>query len=79
MKVLIFAKPGAKRTACSELENLVLGFDACLSIAVKEPARDGAANHAVEAALAGHFRVPVSRVRIISGLTGRKKIAVVEQ
>ena len=77
MKILVLAKPGARRTVCEELANLVPGFDACFSVAVREPARDGAANRAVEAALAARFGVPVSRVRIISGQTGRKKIVVV--
>ena len=77
MKILVFAKPGAKRAAIKEMENLVPGFDACFSVAVKEPPEDGRANHAVVAALAEHFQISTSSVKIVSGQTGRKKIVVV--
>jgi uncharacterized protein YggU (UPF0235/DUF167 family) len=77
MKILIFAKPGAKRTLVKKMEDLVPGFDASFSIAVKEPAQDGRANRAVEKALAEHFDVPVSLVRIVAGHTAPKKVIVI--
>lgn len=77
MKILVFAKPGARREAIKKLEDLVPGFDESFSVAVREPAEDGRANRAVEAALAEHFHIPVSSVRIVAGHTGRKKVAVV--
>ncbi len=77
MKILVFAKPGARRASIEKMENLIPGFDGCFSIAVKEPAEDGRANHAVEAALAGYFKLSVSSVKIISGKTARKKIVLI--
>lgn len=77
MKILIFAKPGAKRVFIKKMENLVPGFDACFSVAVKEPAEDGRANRAIEAALAKHFDAPASSIKIIAGNTSHRKIAVI--
>jgi uncharacterized protein YggU (UPF0235/DUF167 family) len=76
MKILVFAKPGAKRATVKKLEDLVPGFDAAFSVAVKEPAEDGRANHAIEAALAEHFNIPVSLVRIVAGQTARRKVVI---
>ncbi len=76
MKILIFAKPGAKRVSIKKMEDLVPGFDACFSVAVKEPAEDGRANRAIEAALAEYFKVRISSVRIVSGHTSRQKVAI---
>jgi uncharacterized protein YggU (UPF0235/DUF167 family) len=77
MKVLVFAKPGAKRASVKKLENLIPGFDACFSVAVREPAEDNRANDAIRAALAEHFHVPVSSVKIMSGRTARKKVVFI--
>ena len=77
MKILIFAKPRARRAGVKTMENLIPGFDACFSVAVKEPAEDGRANRAIEAALAEHFHIPVTSVRIIAGHTSRKKAAII--
>jgi hypothetical protein len=41
---------------------------------VKEPPREGKANQAVIKLLAGHFGVPQSQVRIVSGFKSRNKI-----
>lgn len=48
--------------------------DGGFRVAVTAPAREGRANAAVIEALAEHFRVPRSRVRIVRGLTGRRKL-----
>jgi uncharacterized protein (TIGR00251 family) len=77
MKILVFAKPSARRTLIEKMENIIPGFDACFSIAIKEPAQDGRANSAVESALAGYFKVPLFSVKIISGKTARKKIVLI--
>jgi uncharacterized protein len=77
MKILIFAKPSAKRASVKEMENIIPGFDASFSVAVKEPAEDGRANRAICAALAEHFHVPVSSITIVAGHTSRRKIVVV--
>ena len=77
MKILVLAKPGAKHASVKEIENLVPGFDASFSVAVKEPARDGRANFAVEVALAEHFGAAVSSIHIVAGKTTHKKIVVI--
>jgi uncharacterized protein (TIGR00251 family) len=40
---------------------------------------DGAANRAVVAAVAKHFKVPASRVRLRSGWRSRRKLVEVDQ
>jgi uncharacterized protein (TIGR00251 family) len=79
MKLLVFAKPGAKQASVKKMQDMIPGFDGCFSAAVKEPAEDGRANRAVERALAEHFQVSVSSVKIISGKTTRKKIVVIAE
>ncbi len=79
MKILVFAKPGARRASVEKMENLIPGFDACFSVAVRAPAQDGAANRAVEAALAEYFHVPVSSVHIATGHSARKKIVILSR
>jgi hypothetical protein len=77
MKILVFAKPGAKCPSVKKMEDLMPGFDATFSVAVKEPAEDGRANRAVEKALAEHFHVPVFSVRIVAGHTARRKMVII--
>jgi len=50
-----------------------------LEVWVTAPPVDGAANNAVVAAVARHFRVPASRVRLRSGGRSRKKLVEVDQ
>ena len=80
MKILVRAKPGAKRAFIKEEartlfeENRMRHF----TVAVKEPAKEGRANHAIERALAEHFDVALSRVRIVAGHTARNKVVEIE-
>jgi len=60
MHVRVKVKAGAKREEVSEKKGV-------LSISVKEPAQDNAANRRVVRIVAKHFHVPVSSVRIIAG------------
>ena len=78
MKILVFAKSGARRASLTKMASLVPGFDACFSIAVREKPVDGDANRAIGQALAGHFSVPRAAVRIISGHSAKKKIFLIE-
>jgi uncharacterized protein YggU (UPF0235/DUF167 family) len=48
--------------------------DGTLRVAVSEPPHDGRANDAVVALVAAHFGVARSRVRIVQGRRGRRKI-----
>lgn len=68
MKLFITAKPGAKDERVEKRD------DTHFVVAVKEPPVGGRANSAILKALAGFLRVASSRVKIISGHTGRRKI-----
>lgn len=43
-------------------------------VSVRAPAHEGKANEALTALLAKHFSVPRSSIKILHGLTGRKKL-----
>jgi len=68
MKIFVTAKPLAKTEGVEKID------DAHFVVAVKEPPREGRANRAIAAALAGHFAVPPSRVRLVSGFSSKQKI-----
>ena len=72
-RVRVRVKPGS-RAAPAVIE----GPDGVLVVTVRERAIEGAANAAVEAALAAHFGVAKRDVRIAAGATARiKTIAIV--
>ncbi|HEX2614900.1 MAG TPA: DUF167 domain-containing protein [Nitrososphaera sp.] len=48
-----------------------------ISISIKSPPERGKANRELVKKLAAHFNVDESRIRIISGLTSRKKLVEV--
>ena len=54
------------------------GPDAVLTVHVRERAVDGAANTAIEAALAAHFGVRKADVRIVRGHTSRVKLVEID-
>ncbi len=68
MKIFVKAKPSSKEENIKKLSET--NFEIC----VKEPPVRGRANAAIMIALARHFGVPPSSVRIISGHTSRQKI-----
>ena len=68
MKITIHVKPSAREEKIEKLS------DSEYKISVREPTKEGRANWAIERVLAKYFGIPVSRVRIISGQTSRKKI-----
>lgn len=80
MKILVKAKPGAKTASVKELTDL-FEKDGLrrFAVAVKEPAKEGKANRAIERALAEHFGVAPSRVRIVKGHTAKEKVVEVEE
>ena len=67
MRITVRAKPNAKEERVEEIgpQEFV--------IAVKEPPREGRANAAIARALAEHFGIPQSRVRLVSGFASRQK------
>lgn len=72
MKIFVKAKPGAKKESVEKVDanNFI--------VSVKEPAKEGRANWAIERALARHFKVSPSQVRIISGQKSRQKVVEID-
>ncbi len=68
MKISVTVKPQARKTKVERLP------DGSYRVAVSAPAHEGRANEAVIEVLADFFDVPKSRVEIVSGASGRKKI-----
>ncbi|HUX68339.1 MAG TPA: DUF167 domain-containing protein [Terriglobales bacterium] len=62
------SKPGAKQPRVEETG------PGTFVVAVRERAQEGEANRAIERALAAHWGVPPSWVRIVAGQRGRRKI-----
>jgi uncharacterized protein (TIGR00251 family) len=68
MKVFVSAKPKAKKEYVQETD------EGRFTIAVKEPPKAGKANAAIRRALAEHFGVGPSRVRLTKGFSSREKV-----
>ncbi len=68
MRLSVTVVPNARSTRVDRLDA------GRLRVAVTAPPREGRANEAVVAALAEHFGVPRSHVRIIRGAGSRHKI-----
>lgn len=67
MRITVRAKPNAKEERVEEVGPQEF------TVAVKEPPREGKANAAIIRALAEHFGVPSSRVRLVAGFASRQK------
>ena len=65
--LLLYIQPGASK---SEIKGI---HGTRLKISIKAPPVDGAANEAVIEFLADHYRIPRSRIHLISGKTSRQK------
>jgi len=79
MRILIKAKPGAKRAHIKEepaelFASGAQGAPRRFTVAVTERAVEGRANEAILRALAEHFGVPRAQVRILSGALSREKV-----
>ena len=72
MKIFIKAKSNSKKESIKKFSET--NFEIC----VKEPPVRGLANAAITKALARHFDVPLSAVKIISGHTSRQKIVEIK-
>jgi len=68
VRIVVTVVPQARRPRVEALGN------GGLRVAVTAPPREGLANAAVIAALAEHFRISRSKVRIIRGEKSRKKV-----
>jgi len=72
MRVTVKVRASAKKISVEKLD------DGSFKVAVTAPPVDGKANRAVCEALADYYNVPISRVMIVAGLTGRQKIIDIE-
>jgi uncharacterized protein YggU (UPF0235/DUF167 family) len=78
MKLFVRAKPGVKKAYVKETTDLFeKSGERHFVVAVNERAVEGKANRAIEEAIAEHLNVAPSRVRIISGQTGKEKVVEV--
>jgi len=77
MRISVRAKPRARKAEVTYLGERPLtggGTQPCYAVAVSEPALEGRANAAIERALAEHFGVPRTRVKVVLGSGGRDKV-----
>lgn len=72
MRVFIHTKPNAREEKVTQIDATTF------SVSVKAPRKEGKATFAVAEALARHFGVPISCVRLVSGKTSRIKVFEVD-
>ena len=72
MKIIVKVKTKAKEERVEKIG------EGAFTVWVKEPAEKGKANSAVIKAVAKHFKIPRSNVQIVSGLSSRQKIIIIE-
>ena len=65
--ISLHLQPGAKRSAVCGM------YGEALKVAIKAPPVDGKANAALREFMAERLDLPLSRISLISGLTGRDK------
>ena len=70
MKIRVDVKPNAKVARVEPVEDHLV-------VRVKEPPKEGKANHAVIRAVADYYGVAPRDVHLLSGLSGRHKVVEV--
>jgi hypothetical protein len=73
MRLRIRVQPNSRRPGVEQLP------DGTLKVRVSAPAHEGKANKAVIEALARHFRVPKTHIRILHGEATRNKLVEVAE
>ena len=68
MRIFVHAKAGAKKEQLKRID------PAHFAISVREPREAGRANDAIGRALADHFGIARSRIRLIFGATSANKV-----
>ncbi len=79
MKIFVKAKPNSKKETIEQINpssSTLRGEknEMRFVVAVKKPPGDGKANEAIAKALARHFGIARSRVRLVSGFSSREKV-----
>ena len=72
MKIQVKVTPNSKTEEVKQEGDILL-------VRVKEPPKEGRANAAVVKAVAKHFGVPASSVKIVSGYTSRQKVLEIDR
>lgn len=68
MRISVTVKPKSKKEFVKKIENF------SYSISVKEEAKEGRANVAIIKALSEYFKIPKSKINILSGLNFKQKV-----
>ncbi|MFH1161993.1 MAG: DUF167 domain-containing protein [Candidatus Jorgensenbacteria bacterium] len=68
MKIFVKARPRAKGEGVKKID------ETHFTVSVKEPPEKGKANEAIVKALAEYFKIPASRVVLLSGFSSKNKI-----
>jgi uncharacterized protein len=71
-RVCLYVQPGASKT------QIVGMHDGLIKVRVAAPPVEGAANQALVEFVAKRLRIPKSRVRVVSGLTSRRKVLEID-
>jgi uncharacterized protein (TIGR00251 family) len=71
-RISVTVKPNAKKASVKALS------DGEYHVAVNAPPHDGKANEALIELLADYFSVAKSKIKIVRGQTGRKKIVAID-
>jgi uncharacterized protein (TIGR00251 family) len=71
-RICVYVQPGASKTQIAGMH------DGLIKVRVAAPPVEGAANQALVEFLAKRLRIPKSRVRVVSGLTSRRKVLEIE-
>jgi uncharacterized protein (TIGR00251 family) len=71
-RITVHVQPRASRTEVAGLH------DGCVKIRVAAPPVEGAANLAVVELVADRLKIAKSRVRVVSGATGRRKVLEID-
>jgi uncharacterized protein (TIGR00251 family) len=67
MKISVRVKPNMKEEKVEKVDNV-------FAVYVKEPAKEGRANKAVVELLSKYFKIPKSKIVILSGMKSKQKI-----
>jgi uncharacterized protein len=71
-RISLYVQPGASKTQIAGIH------DGLIKVRLAAPPVDGAANQALVEFVAKRLRIPKSRIRVVSGLTSRRKVLEID-
>ena len=72
IRICLYVQPGASKTQIAGMH------DGLTKVRVAAAPVDGAANQALVEFVAKRLRIPKSRIRVVSGLTSRRKVLEID-